>query len=43
MTAPRQDVMLYCANIFDSSGKTLSYGKNVVKDDRVVTRLEHFT
>ena len=43
MTAARQDVMLYCANIFDSSGKTLSYGNNVVKDDRLVTRLEHFT
>ena len=43
MTAPRQDVMLYCENIFDYFGKTLSYGKNVVKNDRVVTRLEHFT
>ena len=43
MTAPRQDVILYCENVFDSSGKTLSYSKNVVKNDRVVTRLEHFT
>ena len=43
MTAPRQDVIMSCENIFDSSGKTLSYGNNVVKNDRVVTRLEHFT